>query len=311
MNTAQSKAFWLGHYLNILFQNLASGGDPQSADNLKLKRHIDGFARSLGLQVEMPRSDNVEDGIADLRETIKLDIAVVGTEFVANCYLFGLDYSAWAVVRGGYKEAGSNNLVVDPALMVDTAKVEANLLNRASEVGLKAEFTDCLNAAKNPALSREQFNQYALEEVLLRMTARLDAAGPRKSASNRLFIVMPMIEEDPTLYDVLDAIKVAGQELNLNAIRIDEIESSGKITDNLVEELKKAAFVVVDLTHSRPNVYWEAGFTHGLGKTPIYVARKGTNLAFDIKDYPVIYFRNNRELKELLAKRLKAMVTEA
>jgi hypothetical protein len=306
MNTPQSKALWLGRYLNLTFVSLVSGKDPQDADMLKLKRLMDGFAASLGLRVEIPRVSDVKNVVdvnnafTELRETTKLDIAVVSTEFVSSCYLFGHDFSAWMALRGGYKEVN-----------LDAATVEAKILDQARELGLQAEFNDCIAAAKNPALSREQFNNYAGEEVLLRMTAKLDASAPvfasKRAASNRLFIVMPMFEEDPGLPDVLDTIKDTAQRLGINAVRIDEFDSSGRITDNLVEGLKTAAFVVVDLTHSRPNVYWEAGYTHGLGKTPIYIARKGTNLAFDIKDYPVIYFSTYRELRELLGKRLKAM----
>lgn len=45
-------------------------------------------------------------------------------------------------------------------------------------------------------------------------------------------------------------------------------------------------------------MFFEAGYAHGRGKIPIYIARRGTVLHFDIKDYPVISFRNMRELKD-------------
>jgi hypothetical protein len=54
-------------------------------------------------------------------------------------------------------------------------------------------------------------------------------------------------------------------------------------------------------------VYFEAGYAHGKGKVPIYLAREGTKLEFDLKDYPVIFFGNMKELKESLEKRLRAL----
>ncbi len=36
-------------------------------------------------------------------------------------------------------------------------------------------------------------------------------------------------------------------------------------------------------------------------------ARQGTNIHFDVKDYPVIMFRNMKELRERIAKRLRAI----
>ena len=57
----------------------------------------------------------------------------------------------------------------------------------------------------------------------------------------------------------------------------------------------------------RPNVLFEAGFAHGIGKIPIYVAREGTTIHFDVKDYPVIQFRNMKELKDGITRRLIAL----
>ena len=65
--------------------------------------------------------------------------------------------------------------------------------------------------------------------------------------------------------------------------------------------------MIVDLTASKPNVFDEAGYAHALGKTPIYVARHGTKLEFDLKDYPVIFFRNMKQLKDSLEKRLRGL----
>ncbi|MTK64935.1 MAG: hypothetical protein F8N15_10585 [Methanobacterium sp.] len=121
------------------------------------------------------------------------------------------------------------------------------------------------------------------------------------------FIAMAI---DPTiaeLDDVHDAIKVACKDCGIDAKRADEDQSNERITDRIVSSIRTAEFVIADLTHARPNVFFEAGLAHGLGKTPIYVAKQGTALAFDIKDYPVIFFRNMRELKAGLRKRLKSL----
>lgn len=114
---------------------------------------------------------------------------------------------------------------------------------------------------------------------------------------------MPMLETDPALDDVVETIAQAASSVGLKAYRVDQLDSSGRITDSIVDGLKNSGHVV-DLTHARPNVYWEAGFCHGLGKLPIYIARKGTNPAFDVKDYPVIYYTNMKQLRQGLTKQL-------
>ena len=78
----------------------------------------------------------------------------------------------------------------------------------------------------------------------------------------------------------------------------------------IIQSIDRAEFVICDLTHDRPNVYFEAGYAHGRGKVPIYVARKGTRIHFDVKDYPVIFFGSLRELRDQLSERLKALATK-
>jgi nucleoside 2-deoxyribosyltransferase len=106
---------------------------------------------------------------------------------------------------------------------------------------------------------------------------------------------------------VIDAIKDGAQKCGVSAERIDEDASNEPITKRMLESIDQAAFVIVDLSHPRPNVYYEAGYAQGLGKTPVYLARKGTAIPFDLKDYPVIMYPNMRELKNNLADRLAAI----
>jgi nucleoside 2-deoxyribosyltransferase len=39
-------------------------------------------------------------------------------------------------------------------------------------------------------------------------------------------------------------------------------------------EIRRARFVVADLTHSNRGAYWEAGFADGLGKPVVYTCEK-------------------------------------
>jgi hypothetical protein len=121
------------------------------------------------------------------------------------------------------------------------------------------------------------------------------------------FVAMPMDRDNHALVDVLEAIKAGANECGINAERVDDDERSERITDRMLESIRKAEFVIVDLTEERPNVFFEAGYAHGIGKLPIYIARDGTDIHFDVKDYPVIMFRNMKELREGLVRRLRAI----
>ena len=122
-----------------------------------------------------------------------------------------------------------------------------------------------------------------------------------------VFIAMPMDPDNPQLFDVLDSIKEAASQCGMHAERVDEPQYTERITDRILESIQKAEYVIVDLTSSKPNVFYEAGYAQGIGKTPIYIARHGTQLEFDLKDYPVIFFKNLRELKDALERRLRGL----
>jgi len=121
------------------------------------------------------------------------------------------------------------------------------------------------------------------------------------------FIAMAINPADKDLEDVLDSIKEGCRRCGIQAERVDEVQSNERITDRILESIRKAEFVIADLTSARPNVFYEAGYAQGINKTPIYIARAGTNLEFDLKDYPVIFFKNMRELKDGLEERLRAI----
>jgi hypothetical protein len=124
------------------------------------------------------------------------------------------------------------------------------------------------------------------------------------------FVAMAIASDDAQLDDVLDAIQEAAKTCDIMAERIDQQVSNERITDRILEAIRVAEFVVVDLTHAKPNVFYEAGYAQGLGKTPIYIARQGTKLEFDIKDYPVIFFDSLRVLKHQLAERLRKAASD-
>lgn len=121
------------------------------------------------------------------------------------------------------------------------------------------------------------------------------------------FIAMPIDPTDAQLEDVLDAIKEAAYRCGIQAERVDEPHSNERITDRILESIQKAEYVIVDLSGSRPNVFYEAGYAQGLKKTPIYIAREGTQLEFDLKDYPIIFFKNMKDLKDSLERRIRGL----
>ncbi len=125
----------------------------------------------------------------------------------------------------------------------------------------------------------------------------------RAITSSQVFIVMSF-SENPALIDAYDSFKEMCAEFSYVGERIDNSNAKDRIVKEILEKIKRAAFVIVDLTEVKPNVYYELGISQGLGKPVIITAKKGTSLPFDVADIPTILWESQKELKEKLKERI-------
>lgn len=108
----------------------------------------------------------------------------------------------------------------------------------------------------------------------------------------RVFVAMPFSDSHRSFYasSIQPAIHQCGERLQSQAITIktDEFFGSGSILRDIVEGIFWADAVIVILADNNPNVYYELGVTHALGRKVLVVCEKSYSLPFDINSYSAL-----------------------
>jgi hypothetical protein len=109
--------------------------------------------------------------------------------------------------------------------------------------------------------------------------------------------------------DVFDSCLEACERFRFEAVRTDESVSSEPILPRILKGIRNSAFVIADVTELSSNVFYEVGYAKGLGKEVILIAKKGTELPFDLKDLPTFFWETQRDLKKGLEERIEGVVS--
>lgn len=115
----------------------------------------------------------------------------------------------------------------------------------------------------------------------------------------------------PDMEPIFEAISAAAISVDLRAERVKDIIGDYRITEKMLSMIRRARFIVADLTHERPNVYFELGYARGIGKTVITILREGTERHFDIYDWTHISYMDSRPLERLLIERFEHEVAQS
>lgn len=103
----------------------------------------------------------------------------------------------------------------------------------------------------------------------------------------RCFVVSPIGDAGTDIRKNADQlyqhiIKPVCEKCGFNAQRVDELNTSGSITQEILEALNDYELVIADLTGHNPNVFFEIGYRTKSQKPIIHLKRKNEIIPFDV-----------------------------
>lgn len=125
-------------------------------------------------------------------------------------------------------------------------------------------------------------------------------------------LIAVMMPFDASFDPVSEKLKDIASDLNLECKRGDDIWESSIITQDIVRLINSSRVVICDCTGRNPNVFYEIGLAHALGKETILIAQDSRDIPFNVEHHRYIRYLNNTEgltkLGEEITGRLKTLL---
>lgn len=148
-----------------------------------------------------------------------------------------------------------------------------------------------------------------------------ETSGPRVYFQPTVFDI-PKTDPDPRLVSAMmpfssgfdgtyQAIQAACQINGLTCERADNIWKESAVIQDIFGLIYRSHIVVCDFTGKNPNVFYEAGIAHTLGKHVIPITQSQDDIPFDLRHHRYLGYLNNGEglqrLQSGLADRLRTL----
>jgi hypothetical protein len=155
-------------------------------------------------------------------------------------------------------------------------------------------------------LLRKKHNLFNKIKTSITFTPNVFKIPSTPKDKNLVAIMMPF---DTKYKNVFKKMKESCKEVGFESKRVDQIWEESKIMDDIFGLIYRAQIIICDFTGKNPNVFYEAGIAHTLGKIVIPITQSIDDIPFDLRPYKhIIYLPNNeglRDLKTKLVDRLK------
>lgn len=167
------------------------------------------------------------------------------------------------------------------AVMFKLVELDPNNLNVIAEYIAMTYGDDAENISTAPGRSRSIVFTPSVFDV------------PDSGIESDLMAVMTPFA--PQFEEIFDAIRSAGTAAGFRVLRAKDIWQHTAVIQDVFNLIFKAHIVVCDFTDKNPNVFYEAGIAHTLGKHVVPITQAASDIPFDLQHHRYLHYLNNAE----------------
>ncbi|GAB2793787.1 hypothetical protein [Dyella kyungheensis] len=116
-----------------------------------------------------------------------------------------------------------------------------------------------------------------------------------ENASIETDLVALMMPFNASFSLVHEAIRGACSSAGFRCLRVDDIWEESSVIQDVFNLIFRAHVVVVDFTGKNPNVMYETGIAHTLGKHVVPISQSLEDVPFDINHHRILKYLSNNE----------------
>jgi hypothetical protein len=113
-------------------------------------------------------------------------------------------------------------------------------------------------------------------------------------------LVSAMMPFHPSFDRVYAALKEVTEQSKLRCRRADDIWENPAVMQDVVNLIDRSQVVIADCTGRNPNVFYEIGIAHTLGREVILITQNEADVPFDLRHLRYVKYLNNGEGLEKL-----------
>lgn len=108
-------------------------------------------------------------------------------------------------------------------------------------------------------------------------------------------LVSAMMPFDPKFDAVYEKLQETANNLGLRCRRADDIWENPAVMQDVVSLIDHSKIVICDCSGRNPNVFYEIGIAHTLGREVILITQADTDIPFDLRHLRYVQYLNNGE----------------